>query len=807
MPEIPFSVSARTAQLIGQQNFSSADGAVIELVKNSYDADAKNAVILFDNSNDDKSLHALYIIDDGIGMTEKIIRTYWMMIGTDNKEDQYETDSGRVKSGAKGIGRFALDRLGEIAEMYTLPKTSSSGSYWKVNWNDFKKKGIAISEVKAILDTLSDSSYKSNISELSLEFPSLAELISSDQLNISSGTFIKITNLKEDWTEDQLSKLFENLEILTPPQEQPIFKVSLFSKKNPADYGELKGAYYDDYDYKLAATYLEDENKTVQISIARNELDLKEIEKNYMEVFSMPLLKNSRYNYESFKKETVEYTISLNELVKGQSENDYGNLLDKIGKFEFAFYYLKNSKSDDKGEGDTKKYPYRDFNSTSRKAWLKKFGGVKIFRDDFRVRPYGEFGEDWLKLGERQGQSPQGAGQRMGAYRIRPNQISGTIRISRITNLSFQDKAGREGLQENEVFDLFKSIIIGIINQFEKDRNTIMFSFSELNKKINKEEEAKRKAAEEAQRVLEAQAKAQENSNNSFQPEQNQSQLDTPTETEITLAKGLKVSQEEIEEKDNEIRLLRSLSGIGLIVSSFAHELRSLRALLVSRTDDLKGILENLLDTNQLKELPSEDNPFSLVNHMRDQDVQIKHWLDYSLSALKKDKRQRTNLSISDYFQSFKKNWDNALKRRKVNLVLKDNLKSMVQIRAFAIDFDTVFNNLLINSLDSFKRRKDGNERKVEITFQVETGVLKIFFADTGAGLSKDYHQNPSEIFLPFETSKVDKRGNKVGTGIGMYLVKTILDDYKGDIDILEINEGFILGISLPLKKVQDYGK
>ncbi len=806
MSQVPFSVSARTAQLIGQQNFSSAEGAVIELVKNCYDADSKIAIILFDNLDTDISNHSLIIIDNGDGMTEQIIRDHWMMIGTDNKEDESSTYSGRVKTGAKGIGRFALDRLGEIAEMYTLPKDSPDGSFWKVNWNDFKQKGIAISQVNAILESLPSFNYELKIGEFTNKFPQLKEYIEKNNVNFNKGTFIKISNLKEAWDEEEISKLFQNLEILIPPIEQPIFSIGLFSKNNPTEYGELKGVYYDDYDYKLSAKYLDDENKTVNFQLERNELNLKKIEADYMEVFSMPLMKNPPYNFDSFKREKIEYSMSLNELVKGQSDVDSNNLLDKIGKFSFSFYYLKNTKGDDKSESDVQKYPYRDFNSSSRRAWLKKFGGVKIFRDDFRVRPYGEYGEDWLKLGERQGQSPQGAGQRLGAYRIRPNQISGTINISRLTNLSFQDKSGREGIQENEVFDLFKSILKGIIAQFEKDRNIIMYSFSQLNK--NKAD-AKREAEEEAKRILEEAAKKEAANRGTNDTEVNdntgnadaQNNANGPTKTEVKLAEGIQSQKEEIEVKDNEIRLLRSLSGTGLIVASFAHELRSLRALLVSRTDDIKNVLEKLLVSKDVKKLPSEENPFMMLNHMREQDIQIKHWLDYSLSALKKDKRTRTNLDIAEYFNSFRENWDSALKRRKVSLVIENNLKIPVQIRAFPIDFDTLFNNLLINSLDSFKRRKDNHIRKVDIKFESDNKILKMFFADTGAGLSKDFQKLPEEIFLPFETSKVDKRGNKIGTGIGMYLAKTIVEDYKGDIEILEIVNGFKVGIYLPLRK------
>src|SRR6218665_3040739 len=101
--QIPFTVSARTARLIGQENFANADGAIIELVKNSYDADGKNAIVLFDNIDSNPLNHSIFIIDNGCGMSKEIIKSYWMMIGTDNKENEFETTSGRVKSGAKGI--------------------------------------------------------------------------------------------------------------------------------------------------------------------------------------------------------------------------------------------------------------------------------------------------------------------------------------------------------------------------------------------------------------------------------------------------------------------------------------------------------------------------------------------------------------------------------------------------------------------------------------------------------------------------------------------------------------------------------
>ena len=140
MAEIAFQVSARAGKLLGRENFSNPEGAIIELVKNSYDADAKNSIVVFDIVCDEvenkktkkkeqipnPDLSSIYIIDNGDGMTYEIIENHWMKIGTGNKETDYISDGDRIKTGAKGIGRFALDRLGFITEMWTLSKKASA---------------------------------------------------------------------------------------------------------------------------------------------------------------------------------------------------------------------------------------------------------------------------------------------------------------------------------------------------------------------------------------------------------------------------------------------------------------------------------------------------------------------------------------------------------------------------------------------------------------------------------------------------------------------------------------------------------
>ena len=105
MAKIPFKVSARAGKLLGRENFSNPEGAIIELVKNSYDADSKNCFVFFDvptekiKDSDGKEFEiplkeksTLFIIDNGEGMTEEVIKEHWMQIGTGNKEKDYISD-------------------------------------------------------------------------------------------------------------------------------------------------------------------------------------------------------------------------------------------------------------------------------------------------------------------------------------------------------------------------------------------------------------------------------------------------------------------------------------------------------------------------------------------------------------------------------------------------------------------------------------------------------------------------------------------------------------------------------------------
>ena len=434
---------------------------------------------------------------------------------------------------------------------------------------------------------------------------------------------------------------------------------------------------------------------------------------------------------------------------------------------------VKSSKSDISSEKFDAKYPYRQFSPTHRRQWLRKNIGVKIYRDKFRVRPYGENGDDWLHLGDRYSQNPIGAGQRMGGYHIRQNQIVGVVEISRLNNLYLQDKSGREGLQENEVFSLFKEILLGIINIMETDRNTVMYNLSLLYD-LNHPKENAKKQADKAQSAGEY---TQANYN--------------------AISQGYTVVKQELEDKEEEVRLLRNLASTGLIITSFSHELNNLSIQTKSRYDNMLYALNRVTSIDYVKSLGLKDyqNPYEVIKTQKSYDEQVRSWLEFSINSISKDKRLRKIIHLKDYFKTFKKTWITVMNELNIDFDAT-GFSDEMQIKAFVIDFDTIFNNLISNSIYAIKAKKSTSNRKILIDGKLEKDYIVVVVSDSGKGLDKQYQNNPSVIFNAFESSRCNKNGEKIGTGLGLYIVKATINEYKGSyVKVLYQPDGFAIKI------------
>lgn len=841
MAQIPFKVSARTAKLIGQENFSNPEGATIELVKNCYDADAKNCLVVYDilfdsipetlsakdfkiyasqnetvkssyklnggkyslskSSNEKRtnelhsfffSFNSIYIIDNGEGMTKNVIQNQWMEIGTGNKEVNYISEDGRIKTGAKGIGRFALDRLGYFAEMWTVPKDKKTGNgfYWSMDWKQFDTANKSISDINADFEE-KDLNLKSFIQDTFKNNSRLIDFIGTK--SFTNGTIIKISKLKDSWNDATLRSVFKSLEALIPPKELEIpFTVNLYELQKPKSFGEVETAYFNDYDYKVVAKY-NAKDLSVSLNVTRNELDLKKVKKDFAYIF-----KNAKKPFDLATLQKKEFKISktANEILKWEESNYSDAVLRRLGNFNFSFYFLKNQVS------QKEDYPYLPINSKERKEIIDRFGGIKIYRDSFRVRPYGDTGNDWLKLGERAAVSPAGAGQRIGDWKVRPNQIAGLVSISRIENSNLLDKSDRGGLQENESFDTLYKLLRAIITEFELDRTKILNPFY----LDAREKEAKVRAAEirkEAEKladkiVLERQKveeKVYGNKPDLFKEKKEE-------EEKKTYKNLIEKSFEKFEKRDDEdaeIAQIRTLASLGLIVSSFAHELKEVR----NNFDDiheLERIFNKIVPDDKKKNVEFKDG-LNIIELLKAANQKISHWVDYSLTAIKKDKRKRTAIKFDRYFSGLSKNWKKVLENSNVELDLKNNIKTPYVFRGFEMDMNTIFNNLISNSIEAFHNLRVIRDRKIVITFSAVKNNIQIIYSDNGTGIPSVFKKDRDEIFLPFTTSKKDKEGNEIGTGLGMYLVKNVVNDNNGSVEIMDSPIGFKLKIDFPIRK------
>lgn len=133
------------------------------------------------------------------------------------------------------------------------------------------------------------------------------------------------------------------------------------------------------------------------------------------------------------------------------------------------------------------------------------------------------------------------------------------------------------------------------------------------------------------------------------------------------------------------------------------------------------------------------------------------------------------------------------LSRKHVVVEVDSNDKS-IERKVFKSDFESIFYNLIINSIEAFEKSRC-RERNISIYMNNDSENIMFVYKDNGPGLA-DMFENPYEIFDYGTTSKVDKEGNTIGTGMGMYIVASTLREY----DSLPIVKEYKKGLELQMK-------
>lgn len=339
-------------------------------------------------------------------------------------------------------------------------------------------------------------------------------------------------------------------------------------------------------------------------------------------------------------------------------------------------------------------------------------------------------------------------------------------------------------------------MILSIIEVFEEDRAKIASEMKLFYEEIDDNSKGKKYVDDLAKKILE-----KERTKNNEELENNSSSENHEKEDpdKILLSKRLEDKNEEIENLKEEQKLLRGMASSGIVVASFSHDLSKISQNLNSRVDKLKKILENYISEDDLLDLEDRKNPFYILERIKKQDVKLQNWLHFSLGVARKDKRKTKTLKFKSYFSLLKDDWETIFNNRGIIFNIEE--VGNLSMRVYEIDIDSIFNNLIINTINAFIESQNDNDRIIKVKVYDNKNELFIDYIDNGPGLSEDI-LNHEKIFEPMFTTNLNKHtGEEEGTGLGMWIIKSIVEDNDGDVKLIyPQGGGFGLRVIFPKK-------
>lgn len=417
---IRFMLHPRVFAALGADLVTSDIVAVIELVKNSYDAFATRVEVRF--ATDSIGLPMLEIEDNGSGMTRQVIEDVWCLVATPFREQETKSKLGRESrrvTGAKGLGRLSSARLGKRLEMLTKTK---SGECWQldVTW-------AALSEA-ASLDECAITIRKEN----------------GDKLKNESGTRLRILDLNTNWEdrepgtpENKIDELQEGLSRLNPPFEKfDKFTITLTQPETDSEPIEIKPSdLLENPVYRIEGSFGADGKLAY------------------------------RYTYKPFsgsgrkiRQEKLWGTV-LEDLKLSLKRARLGETKPSCGPFSFeirAWDLDPDSVSEAVQQFDLR-------NKSAVRSEIRAFKGISLYRDNVLVLPKSETSRDWLGLDLRRV-------SKIGS-RLSTSQVVGYVSIGADTNPGVADTSDRERLARSGEVEEFESLLQYAVTLLENERD------------------------------------------------------------------------------------------------------------------------------------------------------------------------------------------------------------------------------------------------------------------------------------------------------------------------------------------------
>ena len=453
---------------IGRDLIQDVYAAVVELVKNAYDADSPEVNIEF-VAGPDLNGYSIVISDCGHGMSRDTVINKWMVPSTRDKLDRRTSPSGRTMQGHKGVGRYAASILGNDLLLETVTAEGEKTTVC-VEWENFEAAQY-LDDVEILIETVEVS-----------ELPGTRLTINGD------------AKLLAGWNEKQFRKLQFELKKLKSPvgitlgDDNFSINLKIVGFPDVEDISEIIEPYpiFEFFDYKIAGTISAEGKGTLIYSIQKGRNPVNE----------------EKIPFDESGNGGCCGELVLDIRVYDREKESIESLIKRGLKDESGSYIGKNQ----------------------ARQLLNEFNGVGVYRNGFRIRPLGDADFDWLKLNEQRVQNP--------SLRIGSNQVIGYVLIQSDEKSGLIEKSARDGLRENEAFEQLKRITTGGIAKLEERRYYYrkkaglgrpdpksrpdlqrLFSFEELKQGIRTELTESGAKARTTNRIIEIISKEEESKN------------------------------------------------------------------------------------------------------------------------------------------------------------------------------------------------------------------------------------------------------------------------------------------------------
>ncbi|WP_227430922.1 ATP-binding protein [Psychrobacter sp. I-STPA6b] len=713
-----FSVDAGIIDRLGKELVSKRETAVSELVKNAYDADATEVKLVFQNAYNIGG--SLKIIDNGIGMTrEQLMNGFMRLASTDKVNNPISEIYERKKAGKKGIGRFSTQRLGSKLTILTKSKGSNSTIQLSIDWDEYgiNQNLYLIEHELKIVDRMWES---------------------------ETGTILIIDNLYESWSDATLKRVYRYTAELIQPFPLARNETNEPHKLSKLDPG-FKTTYYREA-VKNENIIVDDEEEILRYALA-------EIN-GYVD--------DNGQGYWTLKSDKLDFKEDLFLIGNSEDKEDDNNPFNLIKGLEFKVYYFLF---------DPNLLPKGKLNFIKSLAHEK--GGIRLYRNGFRVLPYGEYKDDWLGL-------DKSTTRQTILSSHRNFNFFGFIQINDKSG-NFEETASREGLIENDAFEELTSFVYKcLINAVQKiahlrGRKATAGQKDFIPNKKDKDPISKIKEAVESLKKQSKESSGKEDNKFDFKK----------------LEKVIEIEKKNYQLLVDESSMLRILAGLGLVIGEFVHEIKR---FVPSFENEIHLLQQNLKNDS----LALEN-----IKYLRESLSSFKTYTSFFDTAVTRNIiRELECIELRDVVRNFEE------------VIEADTVKSNILITTDFIGYDlftvpmhpsewaSILFNLYSNSKKAIRRERP-TLGAIDITCGRLENKVYLEFSDNGDGIPIDREDSVFEAF--FTTSSVidadDEINSLTGTGLGLKIVKDIIEDYDGEIFISPPKDNFSTTIRIELPK------